>query len=143
VSLESLVEGLDDLCNYVGGPLIVVLFYWFRFHTLKGARSYTTRALFYFGITAFIAPFVVIYAMLPEKLSPLAAIWVVIFIWLIPFVPAVWRRFCQGIAGIPDRAFSLRDLLAASAFELRPADVPAIRRKLGRIGYQTDDILAV
>ena len=60
MSLESLVEGLDDLCNYVGGPLIVVLFYWFRFHTLKGARSYTTRALFYFGITAFIAPFVVI-----------------------------------------------------------------------------------
>jgi hypothetical protein len=143
VSLESLVEGLDDLCNYVGGPLIVVLFCWFRFHTLKGTRSYTTRALFYLGITAFITPFVVIYAMLPEKLSPLAAIWVVIFIWLIPFVPTAWRRFCQGIAGIPDRAFSLRDLLAGSTLELRPEDVPAIRRKLGRIGYQTDDILAV
>jgi hypothetical protein len=143
VSLESLVEVLDGLCNTLGGPLIVALFYWFRFHNLKGTRSYTTCALFYAGVITFITPLVMIYAMLPGKLSPLAAIWVVIFIWLVPVVPAAWRNFCQGIAGIPSNAFSLRDLLAASSFDLRPEDVPIIRRKLGRIGYQIDDLLAV
>jgi hypothetical protein len=143
VSLESLVEELNDLCRYLGGPLIVALFYWFRFRTLKGTRSYTTRALFYAGVLTFITPFVVIYAMLPEKLSPLAAVWVVIFVWLVPFFPAAWRDFCQGIAGIPSHALGLRDLLAASPFELRPEDLPIIRRKLGRIGYQIDDFIAV
>jgi hypothetical protein len=143
VSLESLIEGLNDLCGSLGGPLIVGLFYWFRFHTLKGTRSYTTRALFYGGVITFITPFVVIYAVLPEKLSPLGAVWVVIFLWLVPIFPAAWRSFCQGIAGIPSNALGLRDLLAASSFELQPDDVPILRRKLGRIGYQIDDFLAV
>jgi len=143
VSLETLLEGLNDLGTHLGGPLIVVLFYWFRFRTLKGTRSYTTRALFYFGVTTFITPFVVIYALLPAKLSPLAAMWLAIFVWLVPVIPVAWRNFCQGIAGIPTCAFDLRDELAGSPFELRPEDCDVIRRKFGRIGYQIDDFVAV
>jgi hypothetical protein len=143
VSLETLLEGLNDLGTHLGGPLIVVLFYWFRFRTLKGTRSYTTRALFYFGVTIFIIPFVVIYLLLPAKLSPLAAMWLAIFVWLVPVIPLAWRNFCQGIAGIPTCAFDLRDELAGSPFELRAEDCDVIRRKFGRIGYQIDDFVAV
>lgn len=137
------VKGLDAICNDLGGPLIVALFYWFRFHTLKGTRSYTTKFLFAFGVITFITPFLVIYAMLPQKMSPLAGIWLLIFIWLVPVVPTAWRSFCHGLAGIPFRALDLRNVLASSSFELRPDDIPALRRKLGRIGYQTDDFRAV
>jgi hypothetical protein len=143
VSLATLLEVLNSLAAVLGGPLIVVLFYWFRFRTLKGTQSYTTRALFYLGVTAFITPFVVIYSMLPHNLSPLAATWLVILIWIVPVVPVAWRNFCLGIAEIPSHAFGLRDELAASHFELRPEDLEAIRRKLGRIGYQIDDFVAV
>lgn len=143
MSLDWLVDEFNGICQDLGAPLIVILFYWFRFRTLKGTRSYTTRALFSAGVITFITPFVIIYAVLPGKLLPLSAVWVVISVWLVPFVPATWRDFCQGLAGIPARAFALRDLLAASSFELRPDDVPVIRRKLGRIGYQIDDYLAV
>jgi hypothetical protein len=145
VLLGTLLEGLNDFCIKLGGPLIVVLFYWFRFRTLKGTRSYTTRALFYFGVITFITPFVLIYALLPvpSKLSPLTAMWLVIFIWIVPVIPVAWRSFCQGIAGIPSCAFGLRDELAGSRFELRPEDCDVIRRKFGRIGYQIDDFVAV
>jgi hypothetical protein len=143
VSLGTLVDGLNEIGTQLGGPLIVVLFYWFRFRTLKGTRSYTTRALFYFGVITFIIPFVVIYALLPARLSPLAAMWLAIFVWIVPVVPLAWRNFCQGIAGIPTCAFDLRDELAASPFELRPEDCDVIRRKFGRIGYQIDDFVAV
>ncbi len=37
---------------------------------MKGTRSFTTRPLFLFGLAVFITPFLVIYAVLPDKLSP-------------------------------------------------------------------------
>jgi hypothetical protein len=46
MSLESFILELDVLGERVGAPLIVALFYWFRFHTLKGTRSYTTQGLY-------------------------------------------------------------------------------------------------
>jgi hypothetical protein len=116
VSLETLIDLLNVLGEYLGGPLIVILFYWFRFRTLKGTRSYTTFALFHLGLIAFITPFVVIYALLPERLVSLAAMWVVIFIWLVPVIPMAWRNLCHGFAGIPSSALGLRDELAESPF---------------------------
>jgi hypothetical protein len=143
VSLANVVEPLNAIFESFGGPLLVVLFYWFRFHTLKGTRSFTTRPLFVFGLAVFIAPFLVVYAILPERLSPLAAIWLLIFVWLIPILPAAWRRFCQELAGIPVSALALRDALAASPFQVHPDDMPSLQRKLSRIGYQIDDFRAV
>jgi hypothetical protein len=127
----------------VGGPLMVALFYWFRFLTLKGTRSYTTQKLFYAGVAAFIAPFVLIYYMLPEDLSPLAAVWLVIFVWLMPVLPVKWRNFCQSLVEIPSHAFNLRNALAAALFKVRPEDFPVLARKLGRYGYQIEDFRAV
>ena len=143
MSLESFIDGLNDVGKTFGGPLLVALFYWFRFLTLKGTRSYTTRKLFYASVVAFIAPFLVIYAILPQRLSPLAAVWVVIFVWLIPVLPRTWRNFCQRLGEIPSHAFNLRNALAAASFKVRPEDFPALRRKLGRCGYEIEDFRAV
>lgn len=143
MSLANVVEPLNAIFESFGGPLLVVLFYWFRFHTLKGTRSFTTRPLFVFGVAVFIAPFLVVYAVLPEKLSPIAAIWLLIFVWLVPVLPAAWRRFCQELAGIPVSALALRDALAASPFQVHSDDMPSLQRKLSRIGYQIDDFRAV
>lgn len=141
--LNSFVESIDQLGRILGGPFLVVLFYWFRFHTLKGTRSYTTRPLFLFGVAVFIAPFLMIYLILPDKLSPLAAILLVMLVWLVPVAPAAWRSFCQSVAGIPSQALGLQVSLAESSFEIRAEDMPSIRRKLGRIGYHPDDFRAV
>ncbi len=143
MSLAHVVEPLNAVFESFGGPLLVVLFYWFRFHTLKGTRSFTTRPLFAFGLAVFIAPFLILYAMLPEKLSPLASVWLLMFAWLVPVVPAVWRRFCQELAGIPVSALSLRDALVAAPFQVNREDMPSLQRKLSRIGYQIDDFRAV
>ncbi|MFT4115474.1 hypothetical protein [Bradyrhizobium sp.] len=143
MSLANVVDPLNAIFESFGGPLLVVLFYWFRFHTLKGTRSFTTRPLFAFGVAVFIAPFLVVYAVLPERLSPIAAIWLLMFAWLIPVLPAAWRRFCQELAGIPVSAYALRDALAASPFQVHPDDMPSLQRKLSRIGYQIDDFRAV
>ncbi|OAF05902.1 hypothetical protein [Bradyrhizobium neotropicale] len=143
MTLDTFVEPLNAIFDSFGGPLLVVLFYWFRFHTLKGTRSFTTRPLFAFGLAAFIAPILFAYWLLPQKLSPLATIWLLIFAWIVPFVPRWWRGFCQELAGIPVSALSLRDALAASPFQVRPDDMPILQRKLSRIGYQIDDFRAV
>jgi hypothetical protein len=143
VSLDLVTEFLNAVFGFFGGPLLVVLFYWFRFHTLKGTRSFTTRPLFVFGVAVFIAPFLVVYAVLPERLSPLAAIWLLILVWLVPALPAAWRRFCQELAGLPVSALELRDALAVSSFQVHPDDMPSLQRKLSRIGYQIDDFRAV
>jgi hypothetical protein len=143
VSLANVVEPLNAIFESFGGPLLVALFYWFRFHTLKGTRSFTTRPLFAFGVAVFIAPFLVVYAILPDTLSPLASIWLVMFVWLIPVLPPAWRRFCQELAGIPVGALALRDTLAAAPFQVNPDDMPSLQRKLSRIGYQIDDFRAV
>jgi hypothetical protein len=37
----------------------------------------------------------------------------------------------------------LKEVLAVAPFELRPEDLPAIRRKVGRFGYRPDDFQAV
>jgi hypothetical protein len=142
VSLAYVVDPLNAIFESFGGPLLVVLFYWFRFHTLKGTRSFTTRPLFFFGLAVFITPFLVIYAFLPEKLSPLAAVWVLMVVWLVPVVPKAWRKFCHGLAGIPVSAFALRDALAAAPFQVRPDDMASLQRKLSRVGYQVDDFRA-
>jgi hypothetical protein len=143
VTLDNVVDALNAIFESFGGPLLVVLFYWFRFHTLKGTRSFTTRPLFVFGVAVFITPFLVIYAILPDKLSPLATIWLLMFVWLIPVAPKAWRKFCQELAGIPVSALALRDALAASPFQVNPDDMPSLQRKLSRIGYQIDDFRAV
>jgi hypothetical protein len=133
---------LNTVAHNVGGPLLVVLFYWFRFHSLRETRSYTTAALYHLGVATFIVPFVLIYFLLPE-LSSLAAVWVLIAFWLTPILPEAWRSFCHGIAQIPTYAHSLQGALAVAPFELRPEDLPAIHRKVGRFGYHPDDFQAV
>lgn len=140
--LPHVVEPLNAIFESFGGPLLVVLFYWFRFHTLKGTRSFTTRPLFLFGLAVFVTPFLVIYAVLPDQLSPLAAVWVLMFVWLIPVAPKAWRKFCQELAGIPVSALALRDALAAAPFQVGPDDMPSLQRKLSRVGYQVDDFRA-
>ncbi|QPF90465.1 hypothetical protein [Bradyrhizobium commune] len=143
MTLENVVGFLNTVFGSFGGPLLVALFYWFRFHTLKGTRSFTTRPLFLFGIATFASPFLFTYWLLSHKLSPLAAIWLVVLAWKIPFFPRWWRGLCQALAGIPVSALSLRDALAASPFQVRPDDMPILQRKLSRIGYQIDDFRAV
>ncbi|WP_426611049.1 hypothetical protein [Bradyrhizobium sp. McL0616] len=143
MTLDNVVEPLNAIFGSFGGPLLVVLFYWFRFHTLKGTRSFTTKPLFFFGVAAFITPFMIVYALLPHKLSPLAAIWLLILVWRIPVIPARWRSFCQELAGIPASALTLRDQLAAAPFQVHLDDMPSLQRKLARVGYQIDDFRAV
>jgi hypothetical protein len=140
---EAVVVTFNAICESVGGPLIVALFYWFRFHSLKGTRSYTTYAFFYFGLLCFILPFIFLYYLLSLKLSALAAVWVLILVWLFPVLPSAWREFCHRIARIPTYAHQLRDILETAPFELRDEDLPAVRRKLARFGYQLDDFRAV
>ena len=140
--LADVVDSLNTIFESFGGPLLVVLFYWFRFHTLKGTRSFTTQPLFLFGLAVFVTPFLAIYAVLPGKLSPLAAVWVLMLAWLIPVVPKAWRKLCQQLAGIPVSAFALRDALAAAPFQVGPDDMPSLQRKLSRVGYQIDDFRA-
>jgi hypothetical protein len=143
MSFKAFIDGLNDIGLVLGGPLMVALFYWFRFLTLKGTSSYTTRKRFYAGVVAFITPFVLIYAILPERMSPLVAVWVVIFVWLIPVLPVAWRNVCQSLVEIPSHAFNLRNTLAAASFKVRPEDFPILARRLGRCGYQIEDFRAV
>jgi hypothetical protein len=141
--VDSFVHANENFLNALGGLLLVALFYWFRFHTLKGTRSYTTFLLYYTGVLTFIVPFVLIYCLLLMSLSlPIAAIWITILIWLTPVLPETWRRFCHRIAQIPLYAHGLQDALATAAFESRPEDMSAVRRKLARLGYQIDDFSA-
>ena len=142
MSLAHVVDPLNAILESFGGPLLVVLFYWFRFHTMKGTRSFTTRPLFLFGLAVFITPFLVIYAVLPDKLSPLASVWLLMFAWLIPVAPKAWRKFCQELAGIPVSALTLREALAAAPFQVGPDDMPSLQRKLSRVGYQVEDFRA-
>ncbi|MBR1090453.1 hypothetical protein JQ621_23550 [Bradyrhizobium manausense] len=143
MSLDQAIALLNRFFDAFGAPLMVALFFWFRFHTLKGTRSFTTLPLFAFGVALFIAPFELFYALLVQKLWPLAAIWLVMLSWLVPAVPALWRGFCHQLAGIPASALSLRETLAAAPFQVHPDDMPSLQRKLARVGYQIDDFRAV
>lgn len=143
MSLDYVIDLLNKFFDTAGAPLVVALFFWFRFHTLKGTRSFTTWPLFAFGVAVFITPFMLLYWLFVQKLWPLAAIWLVISAWLIPVVPALWRGFCHQLAGIPASAHGLRDALAKSSFDVRPDDMPSLQRKLARVGYQIDDFRAV
>ena len=143
MSLDKLVELLKFTFDLLAGPALVALFYWFRFHTSKGTRSYTTKPLFAFGVVAFMIPFVLIYKGLSYALPPLASIWLLILAWLVPILPAAWRNFCQGLAGIPAGALALRDELAASPFQVSRSDEPVLQRRFARIGYRVDDFRAV
>jgi uncharacterized protein YjeT (DUF2065 family) len=143
--IATLVTGLTDVADSCGGLLLVALFFWFRFHSLKGTRSYTTRASYYFGMAVFLLPFILAYGALTiNDLSSLAAIWVLIVVWgLTPVLPGMWRKLCHDLAQIPTYAHRLRDMLAVAPFEVPPADMTIIRRQLGRFGYQVDDFSAV
>ncbi|WP_171257748.1 hypothetical protein, partial [Acinetobacter baumannii] len=87
-------------------------------------------------LAVFITPFLLIYALLPDRLSPLASVWIRMFAWLIPVAPKAWRQLCQQLAGIPAGALALRDMLATAPFQVGPDDMPSLQRKLSRIGYQ-------
>jgi hypothetical protein len=153
VSFETFVAGLNNVCTYVGAPFIAALFYWFRFHTRKTTRSYTTLLLYCIGVVVFILPFLLIHfgiyymikeiVPLKEDISALSATCLVMLIWLMPGPPKKWLEFCQTMARIPFYAYSMRSMLFVSAWELRPADWPDISRKLARCGYQTDDLRAI
>ena len=143
MSLDYVTDWLIWLSDKAGAPAIVALFFWFRFHTLKGTRSFTTWPLFVFGVAVFITPFMLLYWLLAHELWPIAAIWFTILAWLIPPLPALWRGFCHQFAGIPASAHGLRDALAKSAFDVRADDMPNLQRKLARVGYQIDDFRAV
>jgi hypothetical protein len=153
VSLETFVTGLNLVCGYLGVPLLVALFYWFRFHTLKGTRSYTTQLLYCIGIAVFILPFLLMYfaivyvvrEVVPLKadISASSALCLVMLIWLVPGPPKWWRDFCQRMACIPFLAHGLRNTLCNSPWELPAADWPDISRKLARIGYPIADLRAL
>jgi hypothetical protein len=140
---DTFIEVLNSFFESVGAPLILALFYWFRFHTQQGTRSYTTGALFYAGVALFVAPFLLIYSLLPDELGVFTALWIVMLLWLVPGLPGWWRDACHAIARIPSFAYNLRDALLAAPFELTSEDEAAVRRKLARIGYRVDDIQAV
>jgi hypothetical protein len=142
---EGLIEIWNLWWDLLGAPLIVALFFWFRFNSIEHTRSYTTAALYWFGVACFVLPFIGIYFVLAERanLSPLAAVWTLILFWAVPWVPPLWRQFWHSIAQIPDYAHHLSDALTTVRFDLRPADAAAVSRRLARIGYQTDDISAV
>lgn len=153
MSFQAFVTGLNDFCEHLGAPFIVALFYWFRFHTRKGTRSYTTLLLYCVGITTFILPFMLIYfgicymireiIPLAPNISALSAVCLAMLVWLLPGPPQWWRDFCQSMARIPFYAYGMRSMLCTSAWELRPADWPDISRRLARIGYQIDDLPAI
>ena len=153
MSFQAFVTGLNDFCEHLGAPFIVALFYWFRFHTRKGTRSYTTLLLYCVGITTFILPFMLIYfgicymireiIPLATNISALSAVCLAMLVWLLPGPPQWWRDFCQSMARIPFYAYGMRSMLCTSAWELRPADWPDISRRLARIGYQIDDLPAI
>jgi hypothetical protein len=147
MSLERSILELDVFGEHVGAPLIVALFYWFRFHTLKGTRSYTTQGLYCVGVVTFILPFMLIYFWISYLLLPgisaSSSICTVLLVWLVPGAPALWRDFCQRLARIPFYADSLRKFLANTAFELRREDWPNVSRKLARVGYKIDDLPSI
>ncbi len=166
MSFEPSVAALNGFCEYLGAPFLVALFYWFRFHTRKGTRSYTTLFLYCIGVIAFVLPFLLTYFFIyylvgeptgfgaaahPEpaagehakNISALSAMCLVMLAWLLPWAPERWRDFCQGMARIPFYARAMRDTLRNAAWELRPNDWQDVSRKLGRVGYRIDDLRAV
>jgi hypothetical protein len=147
VSFETSVAELNNVGEYLGAPFIVALFYWFRFHTRKGTRSYTTFLLYCIGIVVFVLPFLMAYfaisQLFKDELSASSAICLTMLIWLVPGPPGWWRNFCQSLARIPDHAHGMQTRLCTAAWELPPADWPGISRKLARIGYQVEDLRAI
>ncbi len=59
MSLANVVEPLNAIFEFFGGPLLVVLFILVQVSHAQGTRSFTTRPLFVFGVAVFIAPFLV------------------------------------------------------------------------------------
>jgi hypothetical protein len=132
------------------GCFIVILFYVFRFNSLRGTRSYTTGPLFCCGVVCFVAPFAIIYGiMLAITQRPMLAVVGTMALWLvatfssIPLLPRLllaWRGFCHGIARIPDYAYTFRHALSTSAFTVRDEDT--VSRQLARFGYLVSDFRA-
>src|SRR6516225_6648306 len=133
----------SDHLDYVGGVLLISLFYWFRFHSLKGTRSYTRAVLYYSGVICFIFPFVTLYIVVAEFFSPIIAVWILIGVWLLPWIPSSWRDFCHRMVGIPAYAYRFKEILAIAPFEVLEDDTAIVQRKLARIGFSTDDFRAV
>jgi hypothetical protein len=133
----------DGLLDAIGGVFLVVLFYWFRFHSLKGTRSYTRAALYYSGLICFVFPFVTLYLFVVVFVSPVAAVWIMIGVWLVPWIPGAWRNCCHKMAEIPIYAHRFKEILTVAPFDLREEDTPIVQRKLARLGFLPDDFRAV
>lgn len=142
MSLQTF-QSADGLLDAIGGGFLIAMFYWFRFHSLKGTRSYTRAALYYSGLVCFIFPFVTLYVFVAILVSPIKAVWILVALWLLPWVPAAWRRSCHALAEIPIYAHRLKEILVAAPFELRDEDAPIVQRKLARFGFLADDFRAV
>jgi hypothetical protein len=134
---------MREQLDLVGGLLLVSLFFWFRFHSLKGTRSYTRGASYCWGILCFIAPFSTFYMLLTEFVSPIEAIWLVISAWLVPWIPKSWRHLCYKMAQIPDYAYRLKEVLLAAPFDIRAKDRDLVERELTRYGFSAIDLRAV
>ena len=129
--------------DFVGGFLLVSVFFSFRFHSLKGTRSYTRGASYYMGLLCFIAPFGTFYMLLTEFVSPIEAIWLVICTWLVPWIPKSWRHLCHRMAQIPDYAYRLKEVLLVASFDIQAKDIDLVDRELARYGFSTNDLRAV
>ncbi|MGY4454009.1 hypothetical protein ACVWZR_008669 [Bradyrhizobium sp. i1.3.1] len=132
------------------GCFIVILFYVFRFNSLRGTRSYTTGPLFCCGVVCFVAPFAIVYGIiLAITRRPMLAVVATLALWLfaifprIPLLPRLllaWRGFCHRIARIPDYAYTIRHTLSVSEFTVRDEDT--VSRQLARFGYLVSDFRA-
>jgi hypothetical protein len=129
--------------DLIGGFFLVSLFFRFRFHSLKGTRSYTRGASYYLGLLCFIAPFCTFYILLTEFVSTIEAIWLVICVWLVPWIPKSWRYLCHRIAQIPDYAYRVKEALLVAPFDIQTNDKDLVDRELARYGFSTNDLRAV
>jgi hypothetical protein len=134
------LESLSDHIDGIGGLGIVTLFYFFRFNSLRGTRSYTTADLYYSGLAAFTLPFILAYFACLAFLNAMPATIIVMSLWIIPFIGTAWRALCHDVAEIPDYAYTFRNALAVAPFQLTRDDQPAVQRKLARCGYDFEDL---
>ena len=125
----------SDQIDLVGGFVLTILFFWFRFNSVTGTRSYTSAALYYPSLCCFILPFVTLYMIFVTFLSPILAVWVVIGVWLLPWIPLSWRNVCHRVAGIPSYAHTLKETLGIAPFAIPTEDTDVVLRKIGRYGF--------
>src|SRR6516225_8079250 len=97
-NLYSFIDANTDHIHQIAGALLVVLFYYLRFNSLSGARSYTAANLYFIGLLAFILPYLGLYLFVLIFSSPVIAVVVVISTWLLPRIGPLWRKLCYKVA---------------------------------------------